>query len=366
MRPSSPERPAGFDPAGFDPEDLAACREAIRVGSRSFYAASLLLPERVRASAYGLYAFCRLSDDAVDLDRGGAEAIARLGRRLDLVYAGRPQDAPADRMLAEVVARHRVPRELPEALVEGLAWDAEGRRFDEASELRAYAVRVAGSVGAMMALLMGVRTTDALARACDLGVAMQFTNIVRDVGEDARNGRLYLPGAWMREEGLDPAAWLANPVLDERLRRVLRRMLGAADLLYARAEAGIGLLPLDCRPAIHAAARIYAAIGRDAEAADLDVLGRRARVSGRRKGVLLGRSLLETARGAGRWSPPPACAVPPLEEAAFLIRAVDAMGPDPSRSPAEHGRPVWYDLAGRTARVIETFERLGRQEQFGG
>ena len=110
---------------------------------------------------------------------------------------------------------------------------------------------------------------------------MQFTNIARDVGEDARTGRLYLPGAWMREAGLDPAAWLASPVLDERLRRVLRRMLGAADLLYARAEAGIGLLPLDCRPAIHAASRIYAAIGRDAEAADLDVLGRRARVSGR-------------------------------------------------------------------------------------
>ncbi len=97
-----------------------------------------------------------------------------------------------------------MPRELPEALLEGFEWDLVGRRYETLEELQAYAARVAGSVGAMMAVLMGARSAAVLARACDLGVAMQLTNIARDVGEDARQGRLYLPLAWLREAGIDP------------------------------------------------------------------------------------------------------------------------------------------------------------------
>jgi 15-cis-phytoene synthase len=103
-----------------------------------------------------------------------------------------------------------LPRELPAALLEGFAWDAAGRYYETIDELHDYCARVAGSVGAMMALIMGVKNKQVLARACELGNAMQLTNIARDVGEDARNGRLYLPRSWMREAGIDPQAWLAR------------------------------------------------------------------------------------------------------------------------------------------------------------
>ena len=199
--------------------DHAACRQHLRAGSRSFHAAALLLPDAVRAPATALYAFCRVADDAVDLgtgdpgtgDPGGSGGLGGMRERLALAYAGRPLADPVDRAFADVVAEFAIPRALPEALFEGFAWDAAARRYEDLAALRAYAARVAGTVGAMMALLMGVRDPAVLARACDLGVAMQLSNIARDVAEDARAGRLYLPLAWLREGGIDPEAWLARP-----------------------------------------------------------------------------------------------------------------------------------------------------------
>jgi phytoene synthase len=348
------------DPIALAQADLAACQAAIKQGSRSFYAASALLPERVRAPAFGLYAFCRLSDDEVDETEGGPEAIARLQKRLNHAYAGEPGDEAADRMLSGIVQRHAIPRQAPESLIEGLAWDVAGRRYETLPELRAYCARVAGSVGVMMTLIMGVRSPEALARASDLGVAMQLTNIVRDVGEDARHGRIYLPLSWLREAGIDPEAWLARPVLDERLRAILRRLLEEADLLYRRAGEGVAFLPPDCRPAIHAARLIYAEIGREAERSGLDVLTRRARVAGPRKAALLlkaigcsmlprpGRTALRYARA--------------LPENAFLLDAVVSTEGTPAEFQPEAAH-AWWDLSGRFARVLDLFERLQQRER---
>src|SRR5580658_9179066 len=136
--------------------DHRACRAAIRTGSRSFYAASWLLPRDVRRSAFALYAFCRLADDAIDIE-SGAPALARLQARLEDAYDGQPYDHPADRAFADIVRRHHIPRELALALVEGFEWDCAGRRYANLEELHGYAARVAGAVGAMMTLLMGVR-----------------------------------------------------------------------------------------------------------------------------------------------------------------------------------------------------------------
>src|ERR1700761_5286306 len=224
--------------------DIAACRQLLRGGSRTFFAASLVLPRSISDPAIALYAFCRLADDAVDLDGGQVDAVDRLRDRLARAYAGKPLSSPADRAFADVVARFAIPRELPEALLEGLAWDAEGRRYETLDDLLDYAVRVAGAVGAMMSLLMWRRDPDVVARACDLGIAMQLTNIARDVGEDARAGRLYLPLSWMREAGLDPEAWLADPRFDSRIGGVVGRVLGVADMFYRRSISGIGALPL--------------------------------------------------------------------------------------------------------------------------
>ncbi|KQT57253.1 phytoene synthase [Methylobacterium sp. Leaf456] len=334
--------------------DHAACRAAIRAGSKSFFAASMLLPAKVRRPAYGLYAFCRLSDDAVD-EAGGdrAAALARLERRLALAQAGRPENHPADRALADVLAAHAIPEALPRALLEGLAWDTQGRRYATLSELSAYGARVAGAVGAMMSLVMGVRESAALARACDLGVAMQFTNIARDVGEDARAGRLYLPLDWLDEAGIDPAAFLAEPQATPALRNIVARLLAAAELLYARSEPGIAMLPLACRPAIRAARLIYGEIGREVEANGLDSVSRRARVPGARKAALLARAALPSAAAAE----PLAAALP---ETAYLVEAVQRH-PAPLAAP---GLPPWWDFSGQAVRVLDLIEALEERDAF--
>ena len=270
----------------FD-QDLSECVETMRDGSKSFFAASRVLPSRVRDPATALYAFCRITDDIADEADATEQSIITLQKRLDAIYLGQPIDEAADRALAEVVRAFDIPKELPLALIEGYAWDTQYRTYETFDELLDYCARVAGTVGAMMCLIMGKREPETVARACELGLAMQLTNIARDVGEDAMNGRIYLPIEWMREEGLEPKEWLANPQFNEAISRVVARLLKEADKLYTQAEIGISDLPWDCRPAIAAARLIYAEIGREVERLNLDSVSVRAVVSKQRKLVLL-------------------------------------------------------------------------------
>lgn len=316
----------------IDPADLAACRALLNGGSRSFYAASLLLPGRVRRPATALYAFCRVADDLID--RGdAATALAVLHRRLDGLYAGHPSSCAEDRALAAVVRQHRIPRLLLDRLLEGFAWDADGRRYDDLVALEAYAARVAGTVGAIMAILMGVHDPAVLARACDLGVAMQLTNIARDVGEDARAGRLYLPLSWLRAEGMDAAAFLREPVASPALSRVVGRLLGAADVLYTRADTGIAALPLACRPGIGAARRLYAAIGQQVLRRGGDSVTSRARVARGHKLRLALVSLAASGRSI------PLDRMPALSATRDLVAA--ACAHPPRLRPSLQDRLVW-------------------------
>ncbi len=244
-----------------------------------------------------------------------------------------------------------IPRALPEALLEGFEWDAAGRRYDTFSDLTAYASRVAGTVGAMMSVLMGVRSRDALARACDLGVAMQFTNIARDVGEDARAGRLYLPLEWLRDSGVDPDQWLGKPEFTPGIARVVRRLLREADVLYLRSSSGIAALPRSCQPGMQAARLIYADIGRVIERHGFDSVSRRAVVSGPRKAWLLGASLLAAALPAARDR------TPPLPETDFLVEASLLAGQNPAGAAARQS------LDDRVAWVFGLFERLEARER---
>lgn len=314
-------RPNLRRPERASPADLAECREMIRAGSRSFHAASLLLPEMTRAGAYAIYGFCRCSDDSVDLDGGGLEAVAALSRRLDAIYAGAPEDRAVDRALAEAVETFCLPRAPFDALLEGLAFDAQGGRCETFSDLLAYAARVAGSVGAMMAALMDARSPALVARALDLGVAMQLTNVARDVGEDARAGRLYLPLAWLREAGVDPERLLARPRFTPALGAVIARVLAEADRLYARADAGVGGLAPSFRPAIAAARLLYAEIGRELARRGCDSVSLRSVVPMTRKLALLARA------NARPPASPADLDAPAIEEARFLIGPVVASAP---------------------------------------
>jgi phytoene synthase len=334
-------------PGHLDAEELAACRAALRTGSRSFHAASRVLPARVRLPASALYAFCRAADDAVDQGDDAAAAVAALRRRLDRVYdpASRGAAMPLpERALAAVVRAHGIPRALPEALLEGFEWDAQGRRYETFDAVCDYASRVAGSVGAMMALVMGVREPAALARACELGVAMQLSNIARDVGEDAAMGRLYLPATWMREAGLEPVQWLRDPVPGDALATVVQRLLQHADALYARAGAGVARLPVDCRPGINAARFLYAAIGDQVRHNGAGTLHRRAVVPRARQWGLLAQAACHLFPGEAQGDAP---ALPAVQH---LVNAVP-----PSTPQREENRVEW---------VITLFERLERNERL--
>ncbi len=338
-----------FEPEFARPADRAACREMIRVGSRSFHMASFLLPDDVREAAYALYAFCRLSDDAVDEAGARSDAVGRLRDRLDRIYAGDPWPQPVDRALADMITAFAMPRALLDALLEGLEWDVEGRTYETLADLEAYAARVAGAVGAMMAVLMGAREPSQAARACDLGVAMQLTNIARDVGEDARMKRLYLPRAWLREEGLDPDAWLANPTFSPAIGRIVARLLDAADELYRRADRGIASLDPTFRPAIFAARYLYAEIGAQLSRRGLDSVARRTRVSSGRKAVLVMRAVTESAM-----SQPAPCLQGALPATQFLVEAI---GREPTGGLTHRGR-AGRSLRESALRIFRLFEAL--------
>lgn len=337
------------DDLGDSAADMAMCRELLRHGSKTFYAASFLLPRHLRGPATALYAFCRLADDAVDCERAKRSSVDRLRQRLHLAYSGHPWSHPADRAFSDTVHRFDIPRAIPEALLDGLSWDMEGRRYETIEALTDYAARVAGTVGAMMALLMGVRDQSLLARACDLGVAMQLTNIARDVGEDARTGRIYLPISWIREAGIDPDAWLAEPRYSPALGSVVERLLQRADELYVRADCGIAGLPTRCRPGIRAARLLYAEIGHTLRRSGLDSVSARAVVPSRRKLALLCLVASPPRRASAKLNEP---ALPATK---FLV--------DCSAKAVEPAGLAWWNIYGQAVRLIEIMERLERRER---
>ncbi len=311
----------------IDPKDLAHCRDVIRTGSLSFHAASKLLPASVRDPALALYAFCRLADDEVDEGNNKARAVLDLRSRLDLAYSGMPCDAPEDRAFAAIVAEFDMPRALPEALLEGLAWDAMERRYATLSEVRDYSARVASAVGAMMCVLMRVRNRDALARACDLGVAMQLTNIARDVGEDARASRIYLPTDWLDDAGISVEDFFANPQASPDIRRIVRHLLAEAHRLYIRSEAGIGALPLQARTGIFAARYIYDGISAAVRRNAYDSVSMRARTTKTTKIARIGLAAVRTV-GTVILPKSPVIYARPLDEVKFLVDAASYVSPE--------------------------------------
>jgi phytoene synthase len=296
--------------------DIRACHGILARGSKSFVAASRMLPRRLRDRAAALYAFCRVADDAVDLGSDAQKELARLRERLDRIYAGRPEEDPVDRAFCGLVHDVEIPQTIPAALLEGFAWDAEKRRYLTEQDLEAYCARVASTVGVMMTLVFGERSPVLLARACDLGLAMQITNICRDVGEDARAGRVYLPLKWLTEAGLDADGLVGHPEPSPALASVVKRTLTLAETFYRRADGGMSLYPRDCRLGVRAARLIYAQIGRVIARNGYDSVSTRAYTSKARKLLLL-----VAALPALLW-PGPASDEPAAAAVKFLVEAV--------------------------------------------
>jgi phytoene synthase len=252
-----------------------------------------------------LYSWCRYCDDAVDLApvERRPEALARLRSQLDQVYGDAAPGEPLLDALQEVARKHAIPRHYGDELLAGMAMDVEGRRYATLDELLLYCHRVAGVVGLMMCHVLGVSDARALVNAVHLGMAMQLTNICRDVLEDWRNGRLYLPSAFLSAEGAGPLQPASGtdppPEAVGALGRVVGRLLREADAFYASGDAGAPALPWRASLAVRAARWIYARIGRRVEAVGCDVMRGRAVVPGHVKLVLVFKAL-----GQGLWELP--------------------------------------------------------------
>lgn len=264
--------------AAADRPDLVAhARETIAKGSRSFAAASKLFDRTTRERVWLLYAWCRRCDDLADgqalgRDMQGADdpdaRLAEIRTKTDAALAREATGDPCFDALAIVAAECGIPREFIDDHIAGFALDAEGWTPGTEQDLLRYCYHVAGVVGRMMALVMGVSADDAqtLDRAEDLGLAFQLANIARDIGEDADNGRCYLPRDWLMEKGID-AAELRAPDHRPALAALARRLAEMAERYEERARSGTPALPFRSAWAVLAAAGIYGDIARKVVAA---------------------------------------------------------------------------------------------------
>ncbi len=281
------------------------CRVILEQGSRSFAKAASLLDPTIRAGSYQLYAWCRYCDDVIDGQTMGhgqqiidpaeqRKQLAILWAETEAAYRGEPTSDLVFQGIARVVQQHGIPPDMPFELLRGMEMDIEGRQYETLEQLRVYCYHVAGVVGVMMARIMGIRDEATLQRAEDLGTAMQFTNISRDVIDDARIGRVYLPLGWLREAGLAPAD-VGRPEYRGTVAAIVRRLLDEAERYYQSGDSGIDHLPFRCAWSITAARGIYSEIGAVIRSRGDEAWDRRAMVSGGRKVFWMSRSLLETA-----------------------------------------------------------------------
>ena len=256
----------------------ARCDAITREHSRTFYMASALLPKPKRRAARALYAFCRISDDIVDdQDQMNVDPVAALEAWRKRVLHPPATQPPTGVLLAwaDTRARYHIPNLYTAQLLDGVAQDFVRQRYPTFEALANYCYGVASTVGLMAMHIVGFRETTAIDYAVKLGVALQLTNILRDVGEDWANGRLYLPLEELAAFGLREADVAAGRV-DDRWRDFMRFQIARTRRLYETSLAGVSMLHRDGRFAIRAAAELYAGILDDLEAHDYDAFHRRA------------------------------------------------------------------------------------------
>lgn len=252
------------------------CQELTAWHSRSFSLASRLLPPEKRRAVRALYAFCRTTDDIVDRPQGNIDEGLQSWRERALSSRPEPHDL-VPMAWADARRRFRIPPAYAEQLIDGVARDLSQRRYQTFGELAEYSYGVASTVGLMSAHIIGFQSDEALPYAIRLGVALQLTNILRDIGEDWAVGRLYLPLDELQSFDLSPTD-IARGVVTDRWRAFMRFQIVRNRRLYEEAWPGITMLSKDGQMAIATAATLYAAILDDIEAHDYDVFGRRAHV----------------------------------------------------------------------------------------
>jgi len=294
---------------------VTEARATIQQGSKSFAGAAALFGRDMRESAYMLYAWCRYCDDVIDgqelgfarpddmpdTDETPEDRFKMLLDRTRAAYRGDPVDDPVFASFQRVVSTHDIPEQYPLDLLRGFHMDVAAHDYATINDTLAYGYYVAGAVGVMMAMVMGVRDEATLDRACDLGIGFQLTNISRDIIDDAQIGRIYLPHTWLAEEGIDPTPEsILDPANRPAIARVAKRLVDEAEPYYTSSLDGIARLPFRAAWAIATARRIYRRIGFEVTAAGANAWETRAGTSTAQKAGYACLGLIDAVRSRFR------------------------------------------------------------------
>jgi 15-cis-phytoene synthase len=313
--------------------DWHACARVTRENGRSFYLASRLLPAARRRAILAAYAYCRIADDIVDqADVDGVDQARR--HLMDWGHQLRHPVHPVAIAFAAARQQYEIPDEPVEHLLHGIASDLIPADLEDWHDLERYCYLVAGTVGLMVAPILGCKDRGALSHAAELGIAMQLTNILRDVAEDAAMGRLYLPREELAWYGVSGEAVLAG-VPEPGFREFMIFQVGRARLLYASALLGVPALCLSGRATTLAAARLYHGILDRIEAADYDVFAGRAIVPGRQRARIMSGVIGQWVIGSFQPAPPPS-SVARSEEWSYPGRLMITAGLESIGTPGQH------------------------------
>jgi len=303
-------------PDALTPEVRAAlneCREIMTKGSKSFSLAAKLFDPQIRDAAVFLYGWCRYCDDQVDDASKAANqleleaSLKTLKEKTASAFTLAPQQEAVFIALQHIVHRYGIPVHYALELIEGMAMDVRGTRYATLRELLLYCYRVAGTVGLMMSHVMGLRDESALRNAADLGIAMQLTNIARDITEDAAMGRIYLPLAWLDEAKI-PLERINAPEQRDKLAMLSLRLLNEANRYYRSGDAGLWHLSFRSACAVSAARHVYSEIGALLVKRGAHAWDERTYVTGARKLWVVLRGVLSRVRSVPArlfqpWSP---------------------------------------------------------------
>lgn len=249
--------------------------------AKTFYFASRFLPREKQCAAYAIYALCRITDNTVDKDghASNTQALRAIETSISRVYSAANLNDTLLVAFRETVERYRIPRNFFDELLEGMGMDLEKQRYRNFDELYRYCYRVAGVVGLIMLRVFGYQQPEAERHAVELGVAMQLTNIVRDIKEDYQRGRIYLPQDEM-EQCMVSEDHIAAEKVDEAFKALLSMQISRARHYYDSATKGVSLIDnLRCRLVVIMMKELYAGILTAVEKNNYDVFSRRAQVS---------------------------------------------------------------------------------------
>lgn len=276
-------------------DGVMQAKDITRKYGKSFYFASHFLKKEKKIAAYAVYAICRISDESVDDKKNSQdfENLARIGQKISSAYQDAPLNDPLLAVFQQTINRYRIPKKYFDVLLEGMRMDLYKSRYDNFKELYDYCYKVAGVVGLIMLEIFGYTNPRAADHAVDLGVAMQLTNILRDIKEDFYRDRIYLPRDEMQRFEVSQAD-ISDSLNNDNFKALIKFQISRSREYYKKAKQGIKMLSdLNSRLVVLAMADIYAGILTSIERNNYDVFAKRACVSIPRKIIAVSKVLLK-------------------------------------------------------------------------